>query len=363
MNVKGGAGDKDGSRNVPKSPTGRRTTLVDIAADAGVSRATVSLVLRNSPQIPDVTRKRVQHSMDKLRYVYNRGAASLRTDMSQTVGIIVPDIMNPYFAEMVSAIEDALSSLRRIPFLHNSREDLDRQDLFIHAMHEHNVDGVFLCPASDTPPALFEWFGQARLPVVQISRFVADVATDYVGPDNERGVREAVQHLIALGHRRIAFIGANQSNSTGRERESGWHNALATAGLARDPQLVVSCPATRDDGMHAVLRLLGQPQPPTAAMCFNDVLAFGVMLGLRYSDLEPGADFSVIGCDAIAETALWRPALTTIAIPNKIIGAKAADVLMERVADRDRPAQRLVIEPTLVIRASCRPPKRTARRR
>ncbi len=353
----------DNQKRQARSESGRRVTLLDVAADAGVSRATVSLVLRDSPQIPEATRERVRRSMTRLRYVYNRGAASLRTERSQTVGVVVPDITNPYFAEMVSAIETALSPFGRIPFLGNSREDPSLQDRFIETLREHNVDGVFLCPARGTLPAALERFRQWQLPVVQISRFVPDVEVDYVGADNERGVRDAVEHLIGLGHQRIAFIGANPAMSTGREREAGWRQALTAAGLAADPDLVIACPATRDDGMNAVLRLLGRPDPPTAAVCFNDILAFGVMLGLRYTDLEPGRDFSVVGCDGIAETALWRPALTTIAIPNQDIGATAANLLMRRVEAPDHPDERILMEPRLVIRSSCAPPAEARRRK
>jgi LacI family transcriptional regulator len=342
-----------------QQPSSRRVTLLDVAADAGVSRATVSLVLRDSPQIPAATRDRVRRSMAKLRYVYNRGAASLRTELSQTVGIVVPDITNPYFAEMVSAIETALSPFHCIPFLSNSREELVLQERFIDTLREHNVDGVFLCPARDTPPEFFERFRQWRLPMVQISRFVPDVDADYIGHDNVRGAREAVEHLIGLGHRRIAFIGANRAISTGRDRETGWRDGLTAAGLQADPDLVVECPATRDDGMNAILRLLGRPNPPTATICLNDVLAFGVMLGLRYTDLEPGTDFSVIGCDGIAETALWRPALTTIAVPNKEIGTTAANLLMQRIRDPDRPSERVLVRSRLLIRGSCAPPAST----
>ncbi|MCW2240585.1 LacI family DNA-binding transcriptional regulator [Azospirillum canadense] len=346
-----------------RAPSGRRVTLVDIAQDAKVSRATVSLVLRNSTQIPEATSERVRASMARLGYVYNRGAASLRTELSHTVGIVVPDITNPYFAEKVAAIETALRPLDRIPFLNNSREDAALQDRFLDTLREHNVEGILLCPSRDSTADSLQRVLKWRLPLIQFSRYVPGVEADYVGADNDRGVRHAVEHLIGLGHRRIAFIGANPDTSTGREREAGWRAALNAAGLTPDPDLVIACPATRDDGMNTVLRLLGRPNPPTAAMCFNDVLAIGVMLGLRYIDREPGRDFSVIGCDNIAETALWRPALTTIAIPYLDIGTTATNQLMRRIADPDRPAERIILDTGLVIRASTAPPPAPPKRK
>lgn len=328
-----------------------RLTLRDLAEHAGVSPATVSLVLRQSPLVATATRERVLKSVDTLGYVYNRGAASLRTQRTHTIGVAINDLTNPYFAGLTAAIERALTGLGRTVFLSNSEEDSERQARFMASMREYNADGVVICPAEGTDAAALARLSRG-LPCVQISRWVKGVDIDYAGNDNRRATYLATEHLISLGHRRIAMIGGTATTSTGIERRDGYRKALAAHGIARDDALDVICPATRDNGADAVVRLLEQAEPPTAAVCFNDVIAFGVMLGLRRLALEPGRDFAVVGCDDVAEAALWTPALTTIAIGFVAMGDAAAKLLLDRIAEPQAPRRRVVLQPRLVVRDS-----------
>lgn len=333
-----------------------RLTLKDLADHAKVSRATVSLVLRKSPLVAEQTRERVLESMRMLGYVYNRGAASLRTQKTHTVGVAINELVNPYFSELTAAIESALAEAGRTVFFRNCSENPTRQDEFIAQMREYNVEGLVICPARGTSAKALRRLKEFGVPCVLISRNVPGSGIDYAGNDHRRGSRFATEHVISLGHRRIAMVGANDLISTGIERREGYEQALAAHDLRVDPNLVRHGPPTRSFGVDAIKALLATKQPPTAAVCFNDVIAFGVMLGLRQLGREPGRDFSVVGCDDLAEAALWTPALTTVAIDTIGMGQAAVRLLLERNANFALPRHEIVLEPKLVVRASCGPP-------
>ncbi len=340
------------SSRKPGDPRRSRLTLRDLAKHADVSPATVSLVLRKSPLVAETTRERVLESVRTLGYVYNRGAASLRTQRTHTVGIAINELINPYFAQLTAAIERALNRIGYSVFLSNSAEDPVHQDHFIETMREHNADGVIVCPAERTTAVSLQQLNAFQMPCVLISRHVPGAAVDFAGNDHRRGSFLAAEHLISLGHTRIAMIGGNEYSSTGIERHEGFAAALAAHGVTFDPGLLVTCAPTREGGAEAILRLLDRADPPTAAVCYNDVIAFGVMLGLRKLGLEPGQDFAVTGCDDIAEAALWSPGLTSVAIDTVAMGDAAVQLLLARIAETDAPPRSVVLEPKLVVRAS-----------
>ena len=211
-------------------------TLLDVARDAGVSRATASLVLRGSDLVADETRERVLASIRKLGYVYHRGAASLRTQRSNTVGLIVPDVTNPFFAEMTVGIEERLDQAQHVVLLGNTAETLNKQERLLAMMQEYRADGVLLCPATGTSAETIVRLRQARLPFVLFTRYVDGVEADYVGADNLRGAELATEHLIGLGHRRIAFVGGPANSSARRDRLQGYRNALVSHGLRSTPR-------------------------------------------------------------------------------------------------------------------------------
>src|SRR5262245_26197983 len=297
-------------------------TLLDVARDAGVSRATASLVLRGSALVADETRDRVLASMSKLGYVYHRGAASLRTQRSHTVGLIVPDVTNPFFAEMTVGIEQRLDQAQHVVLLGNTAETLDKQERLLAMMQEYRADGVLLCPANDTSTQTIVRLRQARLPFVLFTRYVDGVEADYVGADNVRGAELAIEHLVGLGHQRIAFVGGPANSSARRDRLQGYRNALARHGLPIDPALQLTSSTTREGGHHCIRTLLELPDPPTAVLCYNDIVAFGVLLGLQASGHTPGSDVAVIGFDDIDEAGLRRPAVTPVALLPRQIGTR-----------------------------------------
>jgi LacI family transcriptional regulator len=189
------------------------------------------------------------------------------------------------------------------------------------------------------------------MPFVLVARYVPGVNANYVGADNERGASLAVEHLIARGHRRIAFVGGSDDASARQDRLKGYRHALENHGIGADPALVVTSPVSREGGYAAIASLLRRPAP-SAVVCYNDVVAFGVMLGLQARGRTPGDDVAVVGFDDIEEAVLWQPALTTVAVGPRRIGEAAARLLLSGIEDPERPVEQVIVPPRLVVRES-----------
>jgi LacI family transcriptional regulator len=336
------------SPTVAASTSHSRITLNDIAEHAGVSRATVSLVLRDVPSVAAATRRRVQHSIRELGYVYNRAAASLRTQRSHAIGLIVSDIANPFFAEVIIAIERRLDLAGYVTLLGNTSEDPKKEDRVWRTMHEFPAAGLLICPTlrpeNEPRPS-------PGVPTVAFARFLPGI--DFVGADNAAGAEMAVRHLRSIGHRRIAFLGGDPRRSTGRERYCGYVAALQSLGQTVDDSLVVSTPPNRAGGREGLNRLLGLAEAPTAALCFNDVVALGAIEALYRAGKTPGVNFGIVGFNNVAEAAQSNPGLTTIDTSPANLGEAAADLLLQRILAPDTPVRRIILEPRLIVRASC----------
>lgn len=350
----GKAGVKPGERLGGRG----RVTLQIIADRLDVSTATVSLALRESPLVADGTRLRVQQIAREMGYSYNRSAASLRTDRTNILGVGFHDITNPYFAELLAAIEETATAHGRSILLGTYAENLERQDRVLNTLKEYRPDGMIICPAGGTTAETLAHLMAAHVPLVQLSREIPDLGLDFVGSDDRYGTVLAMEHLIGLGHRRIAFLGESPLISTGRNRYRGYCETLAKHGLPLDPTIVYSAYGTRENGLKGVQKVLDAAEPPTAAVCFNDLTAFGAMLGLRHRGLEAGTDFSIVGCDDVQEAAQWYPALTTLKNFQEDMGRKSAEMLMRRIADPAASPQRAVLTPELVVRGTTAPPKK-----
>lgn len=330
-----------------------RVTLLDVAEAAGVSRATASLVIRKSPLVADETRRRVEQAMAKLGYVYNMGAASMRATRSNTVGVIIPNLGNPFFATMLSGIEQALEGAGLIVVMANSRESASKEETIIQRMRERGVDGLILCPVADTRPSLLDKAAKWRLPIVQALRHVSDSIGDYAGTDYGGGMRQAVNHLTELGHRNIAFAVGGPIHSAYRERIAGFRAAMADHGLDAGAVLEVSLKPGKPEASD----LLAHPMKPTAVIGFNDIMAGGLANGLTDLGVEVGRDFSVVGFDDLEEADLVRPRLTSVATFPSEIGDAAARLLLERLDAPERADRRVISLTRLVLRQSTAAPR------
>ena len=335
-----------------------RLTLRDVAARAGVSRATVSLVLRESPLVAAETRARVRAAVDALGYTYNRGAAMLRASRSQTIGLIVTDITNPFFGEMAVGVDSTMDPAGYVSFLVSTGEDLARQDRFLRRMREQGVDGVVLCPAAGTPPELIRHLHEWRLPCVQALRHVSardGEAEDHATADNGFALEQVVEHLVRLGHRRIAYLGAELAHSVSRARRLGFTAAMRRHGL--ETGLMLKVAVSRRAGAEAIGALLDGPAPPSAVVCFNDVVALGAMLGLERRGLRAGRDIAVTGVDDLPEAALCEPGLTTVSTLARLVGEEAGRLLLRRIAEPEGPPEQVILPARLVVRGSCGAPR------
>src|SRR5579864_1266804 len=231
-----------------------RATIVDVARRAGVSKSTVSLVLGGSSLVADSTRERVTEAMSELRYIYHRGAATLRGAKSGVLGMVINDLSNPFYVELAIGIEQACQGGAFIPFLANSAEDPIRQQEVIRSMREHGAAGLVLAPAIGTSLKDTKHL-VAGLPVVQVMRRLPGLKASLVAPENREGARKAAAHLIAVGHSRVAFVGGVSSMLVREERLAGYRLALEEAGISPDPSLVIETTANYSGGGTAVPHL------------------------------------------------------------------------------------------------------------
>jgi LacI family transcriptional regulator len=328
-----------------------RITLTDVARHAGVSRATVSLVLRDSPLIPAATKARVRLSVDAVGYLYNRGAATMRASGTKTIGLLVNQIDNPFFAELTAGVSAVLDKAGYIAFLSVTDDDAERQDRAILRLREHGVDGLILCPAFETAPERIAQLTTVGMPVVQTMRFVEGSVGDYAGPDNEPGMAMLTEHLIGLGHRSFAYVGGVLMHSANRQRIAGVTGALRRHGLP-DPVFLRN-KGTRLGGMQAAAQLWAMEARPTAIICGNDVAAFGAMMGLQQRGLVIGRDVALTGVGDVPEAAACQPGLTTLATSPRGIGQEAARLLLRRINDPTVEVEHVALPARLVVRASC----------
>ncbi len=331
-----------------------RVTVIDLAAEAGVSRATVSLVLRESPRVKDETRLRVQSAIKKLGYVYNRAAASLRQRSSQMAAMIINDLTNPFYTELAIGIQEALEEQSYVTLMANTDEETSRQSKVTDAMREHGAAGLIVAPAKGTKASYLQELEAAGVPVVLVMRRVPGHDANLVAPDNVLGARMATEHLLDLGHRRVAFLGGVPDMVVRRDREEGYRRAIAASGLVVDERLIVNAPVSRRGGGDALSCVLaGLAEPATAALCYNDVVAFGVLAALGGKGLSPGRDFAVIGFDDVSEAASTIPPMTSVAVRPKELGQAAARALLRQVRDPAAPPEREIFAPRLIIRGTC----------
>ncbi len=335
----------------------RRVTLADIAAACGLSKATVSMVLRDNPQVHPDTRARVRTELERQGYVYHRGAASLRHGgASNAVALVVNDLANPFFAEFAAGVDAALAEAGHVLLLGSTGESVERQQAVLASLVEHAPAALILSPAEHSSAARLRKVCGPRLPVLLFNRTLDDGGTgdwDYLALDNRAGARLATEHLLAQGHRAIAFFGGHRESSSCGERRAGYREALADAGIAPDPAWLIECAPTRLEAARQTPALFARDPAPTAAVCYNDAVALGLIAGLASCGRRAGHDFAVTGFDDIAEAAFASPPLTTIATDPRARGLQAARLVLARLRGALPHASHTTIAPVaLQIRAS-----------
>ncbi len=335
----------------PVEYTLKRVTIIDVARVAGVSTQTVSRVINNRPGMNAATRLRVQAVIDKLGYEPNAVARGLVTNRTMTLGLVVPDVANAFFAEIVQGAEDVAWQAGYSILLCDTREDIKREIAALRSLRERRVDGVIVCSAR-LPNATFwpllEQYGAA---VVVNRRAPADVASS-VRIDYASGMRRAVAHLFASGRRNIAFLTGLVQAFGGRERMRGFEAALEDAGVVLANDRYVSCPPTIAGGVEAASAALSATPALDALVCYNDLVAVGALQACASRGYRVPEDVAVVGCDDIPLAALVTPSLTTFGLSKRDLGATAARTLLARLQNHDTRAEEGVLEPSLIVRAS-----------
>ncbi len=329
----------------------RRATIIDVAKRAGVSKSTVSLVLQNSPSVREQTRVLVRQAMAELGYIYNRAAANMRMSNGGLIGLVINDLRNPFFAEFATSLQMALAERGYSCVIANTDEDPALQDQVVGAMIEHGVSALILCPAYGETAATFDAIARGGIPAMQMLRGV-DPRLDLfplIAPDYLAGGRAATRQLIAAGARRIAFVGGLDGRAVTEERKSGYLEALAEAGIA---PLVLTGKASRAFGRSAAAQL--HAARVDAALCFNDLVALGMLPGCQELGLRVGVDFLVSSFDDIEEAAQAYPPLTSVHCDIAGIGLLAARTVADWLENRRPPPPETRTAVTLSVRQSSR---------
>lgn len=332
------------------------STIKDVAEKAGVSTTTVSHVLNKTRFVSEDLVKRVSAAVHELNYQPSGLARSLRTKTSGTIGVIIPDSTNPFFAEVVRGIEDCCYKQGYSVFLCNTDGDPDKEYNYIKLLREKGADGLALVSTGDDRDSL-DLLNRSNIPVVIVDREVQSVNSDSVFVNNLEGGYLATRHLLDLGHRRIGCItGPSQLTPSGQRLE-GYVKALEEQGIQTDKEMSLRGDFKSQSGGDCLMRLMQQAQPPTAVFACNDIMAIGALAAARQLGVDVPSGLSLVGFDDIAVASMVIPGLTTIAQPKRELGETAANLLIRRIHSGVQSHSTTVLEPTLIIRESSTVPR------
>ncbi len=327
-------------------------TIKDLAREAGVSYATVSRALNDHPEVSDETKKRIMKIALEMGYQPNAIAQGLVKKETKTVGLIIPDITNPFFPEVARGIEDAAVEAGYTIFLCNTNWNAQREERYFDVLIQKQVDGLIIGPSSEEVSHLGKVLASG-IKTVFISRAINHTNGTSIIIDNILGAKQAVEYLIQRGHQRIAFIGGQEDISTNRERLQGYTQALNNNGLALDESLIKTGSFKRDSGYFIMNQILKSDDcnRPTAVFAANDLLALGVIQAVKENGLSIPGDVAVVGFDDIEFASLPEIQLTTVSQPKYDMGKLAFSTLMELIRGGGYSSGRkILLDPVLVIR-------------
>ena len=334
-----------------------RPNLVDIARHAGVSPATVSRVMNHTAPVREIVRERVLSSMSELGYEPTRIKPTTRA-LENAIAILIPDVLNPFFAEIIRGVQDEAIIAGYTPVLFDSAEDPEREQQFLRTLVDQPLYGTILCGARLSSDQLSAILSHNNMPMVAINRTIRHSQVACLRTDLEGGAARATRHLLGLNHKRIAFLTGPFKSEQSMARRRGIEKAMTEAGLTLHPEW---CPASFpnvDGGFQAMSALLALPiaNRPTAVIAYNDVMALGVLHAIRVHGLRVPEDISVVGVDDIAMAAHANPPLTTVSQPKYRIGRLAMQTLRRMLHGHPPPEESFtLIESPLIVRESTAP--------
>ena len=331
-----------------------RSSMREVADLAGVAMSSVSRVISGHPDVSIGMRERVMAAVEQLGYQPDLLAQGLRSRATRSVGFVVGDIANPLLAEVVQGAETTLHEAGYSMLLANSMNDSTRDADHVQLLEQRRVDGLMLSLASEDNPRLIELLASVETPAVLVDRELPpQAAASVVMSDHHSGMRDAVQHLLALGHRRIGLVLGQPMRPT-RERRRGLEDAYAAGKLA-PTYTIVEGMLSPQHGRDATRRLLDQPEPPTAIVAGGNQLLIGTLEELRDRELRIGSDISLVSCDAISVTELFSPPIAVVRRDNREIGRQAALLLLRHMGGEEM-RERVILPTEFVPRPSCAPP-------
>jgi LacI family transcriptional regulator len=317
----------------------------------------VSHVINGTRYVSDELRARVLAAIDELNYQPSNVARSLRRQETHTIGMVIPDNCNPFFAEVARGIEDASFEQGYNVILCNSEGNMQKELSYLGLLIAKRVDGIVLVPTGATQAqAIMDTLASQETTIVIVDREIPGLEVDVLTSDSRQGGYQATRYLLELGHRRIACIAGPSPMTPSAGRVAGYRMALAEAGVSVDEQLILSGDFQSQSGHTLMQTLLKLAERPTAVFASNDMMAIGAICAIHQAGLRVPEDISVVGFDDIALASFSWPPLTTVAQAKQKMGALAYQMLQRRMQDRDSPPQRELLETELVIRSSCQPP-------
>lgn len=329
-------------------------SIDDIAKYAGVSKSTVSRILNDKGKFSEDTRDKVLQVVKKLNYSPSMVARSLRNRRTKAVGLLLPDIVNPFFPEIMKGVEDVASENGYVIVLCSSNEDSEKEFNYFHMFENRWIDGVIYSGVTGTREEAqsIRLISEQEIPVVLMDREIEDYFASVVMIDNEKAAYDAATYCLELGHKRIGFIAAPLKVRIFEKRLEGYQKALQKYGIEFDESLVVEGDLTIKSGSKAAKQLVARRDPPTAIFASNDLMAIGAMKEIQGHGLKVPENISIIGFDDIRTASLVTPALTTIAQPKNEMGVEAMNLLIRMIEKKGASKSKVVLDTRLVVRKS-----------
>ncbi|RMF79802.1 MAG: LacI family transcriptional regulator [Chloroflexi bacterium] len=329
-------------------------TIRDVAKAANVSISTVSHVINGTRYVSPDTEMRVMNAIEKLHYQHNRLASSLRNRKTHTIGVLVPNCANPYFAELLEGIESICYENDYHIIMGNAHDDSEREQAYVDVLISRQVDGILLISTGAYDQSL-QQIHASNTPVVIVDRSANLAGVDEISTDNRMGGRIATEYLIGLGHRRIGCVAGLPMLTLSTDRLQGYYDAFHAHQLTPKEAWIVRGDFQYQSGYDAAKQLMQLDEKPTAIFACNDLMAVGVMAALSALNFHVPDDVSVIGYDDVPLASFVNPRLTTIAQPARDIGKLAVKRLLERIETSDSPVQQTMLPVKLIERDSCAP--------
>ncbi|MDH4291446.1 MAG: LacI family transcriptional regulator [Dehalococcoidia bacterium] len=326
-------------------------TIKDVARLVGVSTATVSHVINNTRYVSEELKKKILEAIDELHYHPNAVARSLVKKKTHTIGIVISDILNPFYTAIVRGIEDVTYQSGYNVMLCNSDEDPEKEVLYIQILLERRIDGLVISSAfqDGVHPLLSKL---KMVPLVTIVRKVRGLADDSVFGDNVEGVYRAIRHLIQLGHRRIAIISGPRGLSSGEERLLGYQKALGDHGITVDSNLIKFGDFKRESGYTLTKEVLQLKEVPTALFVANNQMTIGALNAVNELRIRIPEDLSLVSFDDMEWYSFLNPPLTTVEQSPYLMGKTAGEMLLQRINKKRKSVKKIIIPSRLIVRGS-----------